>query len=208
MGAASRYRFLAATYDQLSGERLVYRAGRVEAHAQLEAREGDTVLDLGCGTGLNFPMLAERVGPRGHLVGVDASPQMLRMARRRADRLDVPCTLLAADATDAAAVAWWRIADLAPRRVIATYTLSLMDPWEAAWEQVVDTAPGARVAVADMARPTGRAAALLPAALLATWLGGADIDAHPWRAVERDCSAVVRASLRGGHLRVVSGVLP
>ena len=46
--------------------------------------EGDTVLDLGCGTGLNQPHLAARVGPGGRIIGIDASEKMLSQARARA----------------------------------------------------------------------------------------------------------------------------
>ncbi|MFB6270643.1 MAG: class I SAM-dependent methyltransferase [Halobacterium sp.] len=47
---------------------------------------GDTVVDLGCGTGANLPYLRERVGPSGTVVGVDLTPGMLAQARRRVDR--------------------------------------------------------------------------------------------------------------------------
>ena len=41
---------------------------------------GDTVLDIGCGTGLCLPRLQEKVGPSGTIIGVDASEQMLQIA--------------------------------------------------------------------------------------------------------------------------------
>ena len=44
---------------------------------------GDTVVDLGCGTGLNFKMLQDRVGPTGSITGVDLSDAMLAQARKR-----------------------------------------------------------------------------------------------------------------------------
>ncbi len=45
---------------------------------------GATVLDVGCGTGRNFPFLVSRVGARGRIIGVDYSQGMLDQARRRA----------------------------------------------------------------------------------------------------------------------------
>jgi len=47
-------------------------------------RPGETVLDLGCGGGLDVFLAADRVGPRGHVVGVDATPEMVAKARRNA----------------------------------------------------------------------------------------------------------------------------
>ena len=44
---------------------------------------GATVLDVGCGTGRNFPLLVERVGKQGKIIGVDYSEGMLEQAQRR-----------------------------------------------------------------------------------------------------------------------------
>jgi demethylmenaquinone methyltransferase/2-methoxy-6-polyprenyl-1,4-benzoquinol methylase len=41
------------------------------------------VLDVGCGTGLSFEGLRARVGPAGHIVAFDPSPDMLALARAR-----------------------------------------------------------------------------------------------------------------------------
>lgn len=47
---------------------------------------GERVLDVGCGTGTLALMARELVGPAGEVVGVDATPQMIRRARRKARR--------------------------------------------------------------------------------------------------------------------------
>jgi SAM-dependent methyltransferase len=41
------------------------------------------VLDVGCGTGLCFSRLQEKVGAAGHIIGIDESPDMLGVAGRR-----------------------------------------------------------------------------------------------------------------------------
>ena len=51
--------------------------------ATLPVRRGDTVLDVGCGTGLCLPLLQHKVGPTGAIVGIDASEQMLELAAAR-----------------------------------------------------------------------------------------------------------------------------
>jgi ubiquinone/menaquinone biosynthesis C-methylase UbiE len=49
----------------------------------LPLRRGDVVLDVGCGTGLSFSLLTERVGETGAVIGVDASAEMLDLAAER-----------------------------------------------------------------------------------------------------------------------------
>ena len=50
----------------------------------LDLRSGDRVLDSACGPGLWAALLAEKVGPRGKVVGLDFSPELLAHARRSA----------------------------------------------------------------------------------------------------------------------------
>jgi ubiquinone/menaquinone biosynthesis C-methylase UbiE len=45
------------------------------------AREGETAIDLGCGSGKTCLLLADAVGARGRVIGVDASPAMIALAR-------------------------------------------------------------------------------------------------------------------------------
>lgn len=47
-------------------------------------REGETVLDLGCGAGFDCFLAAQRVGPKGRVIGVDMTPEMLARARENA----------------------------------------------------------------------------------------------------------------------------
>jgi SAM-dependent methyltransferase len=50
--------------------------------AVAELREGETVLDLGCGGGLDLILSANRVGPSGLVYGLDFLEEMLALARR------------------------------------------------------------------------------------------------------------------------------
>ena len=101
------------------------------------------MLDLGCGTGLNFPALAAAVGSEGLVVGVDRSIDMLAMARRRiADRgWGDRIRLLESDAAelDVACVASLLRAERDRDRadaLLATYALSVIDRREQAWERL------------------------------------------------------------------------
>lgn len=52
-----------------------------------ELHAGETVLDLGCGAGMDSVLAARRVGPSGKVVGVDITEEMLGKARENAARL-------------------------------------------------------------------------------------------------------------------------
>jgi demethylmenaquinone methyltransferase/2-methoxy-6-polyprenyl-1,4-benzoquinol methylase len=81
--ARESYRTLAEFYDVRT---LAGQPYRRQAVRRLGASRGETILDIGCGTGLNFAQLEAAVGPSGRLVGVDASAQMLAQARPRTER--------------------------------------------------------------------------------------------------------------------------
>ena len=75
------YQKQAKAYDQSGIHGL--EPWRKEAVKQLHLKSGNLVVDLGCGTGLNFPWLQEAVGPQGRIIGVDLTDAMLEQARRR-----------------------------------------------------------------------------------------------------------------------------
>src|SRR6516225_95541 len=52
-------------------------------------RPGETVVDLGCGGGLDVLLAAAKVGPAGRAVGIDMAPEMVERARRGAARQGV-----------------------------------------------------------------------------------------------------------------------
>jgi demethylmenaquinone methyltransferase/2-methoxy-6-polyprenyl-1,4-benzoquinol methylase len=59
---------------------------RREARLTPGVQRGERVLDVACGTGLNFSHLRELVGEEGYVLGVDATPAMLDIARQRIAR--------------------------------------------------------------------------------------------------------------------------
>ncbi|MGD9620754.1 MAG: class I SAM-dependent methyltransferase [Mycolicibacterium sp.] len=208
MRRPARYRYSARFYDLISAEWPVYRASRLAAVDLLAPRPGQRVLDVGCGTGLNFAYLQRRIGPTGSITAVDASPQMLQQARRRTrsqgwDNVQ----LIEADAStlDMASLGKGNGFDAA----LSTYALSLMPSWSQVVSTMISvTRVGGRIAVVDMQRPRGWAAVWTPLARLACWLGGSDIDAHPWTAVESSLADVHAVSLRGAHIQVRTGSVP
>jgi S-adenosylmethionine-diacylgycerolhomoserine-N-methlytransferase len=210
-----KYTAFAPFYDALSGEYPVYRAGRVRGINGLAPAAGQQVLDLGCGTGLNFPLLQQRIGPSGTIVGIDRSDRMLDQARRRAAKAGWDnIILIQADAVEMdpatiRAVMQSQGGKGLSDAALATYALSLMPEWRKAWANTAELLrDDARVAVVDMQDPVSWARLLTPLARAACAVAGADITAHPWQAVEEDCTDVIRASARAGHLQIRAGTLP
>lgn len=78
--ALAQYRRRAPCYDL---EVAPFEPVRRQAVAALDLQQGATVLDVGCGTGLSFPLLHRRIGAGGHIIGIEPSPDMLARARER-----------------------------------------------------------------------------------------------------------------------------
>jgi ubiquinone/menaquinone biosynthesis C-methylase UbiE len=62
-----------------------HRAQRLRAVQALRLRPGDCVVDIACGTGLNFRLLEDAIGPGGRIIGVDLTDAMLAQAQARID---------------------------------------------------------------------------------------------------------------------------
>ncbi len=91
--ALARYRRRAPRYDL---ELAPFEPVRAQAVAALRLQRDETVLDVGCGTGLSFPLLHRCVGANGRIAGIEQSPEMLAQARDRVrehgwDRVHLVC---------------------------------------------------------------------------------------------------------------------
>lgn len=80
---ARHYDISANLYYLLGFREQAYRKMAVES---LRLSHGDTVVEVGCGTGLNFALLQAKVGPQGKIIGVDLTDAMLAEARNRVAR--------------------------------------------------------------------------------------------------------------------------
>ncbi|MGK7872295.1 MAG: class I SAM-dependent methyltransferase [Xenococcaceae cyanobacterium] len=87
---AKIYRKLAKNYDFLEEKLLAiifspfgYWKYRQRAIASLNLQPGQTVIDICCGTGLNFPWLQKAIGSEGKIIGVDLTDAMLAQAQKR-----------------------------------------------------------------------------------------------------------------------------
>jgi demethylmenaquinone methyltransferase/2-methoxy-6-polyprenyl-1,4-benzoquinol methylase len=166
---------------------LGYRAGayRRRAVQVLGVRPGQTVVDIGCGTGKNLSLLADAVGPKGHVVGVDFSASMLEQARTLTDRHRLANVDLVE--ADAATFVFPDGLD----RVIATFSLSMMpEPGVVIARAAMALPLDGRLAVLDFRIPEAWPVAVRRSALaLAAPLG------ETWAMAERDLREPMRQHL-------------
>src|SRR4051794_19676978 len=158
MGRIQHYDVFALFYD-LTTEPL-HRRHRIEAVELLGLQPGQTVLDLPCGTGANFPFLHAGVTASGRILGLDASPGMLKKARAKIDRAGWEhVTLFEADAR----LVGPEILDVAQvDAVISMLGLTVLPDWEQVFQRTWDLlVPGGRFVVMDLfleGKRTSRAA--------------------------------------------------
>lgn len=130
----------ARVYDRLATAPGV-TAWRERAASVLGLDPGDTVVEMGCGTGANLPFLRAAVGPRGTVLGLDVTPGVLARARERVERAGWENVGLAlADAT-APPVAGPVDA------VLGTFVVGMFEEPAAAVADWCGLAPGGRVAL-------------------------------------------------------------
>lgn len=68
---APRYNLAVNLFDVFAWFGFNISGWRRQAVSALNLKPGDTVVDIGCGTGLNFPLLHRAVGPEGTIIGGD-----------------------------------------------------------------------------------------------------------------------------------------
>jgi arsenite methyltransferase len=88
-GCCSDGEFGSALYDisqraELPDAAVLASLGCGNPTAVADLRDGETVLDLGSGGGIDVILSAKRVGPAGHAYGLDMTDEMLELARRNA----------------------------------------------------------------------------------------------------------------------------
>lgn len=121
-------------------------AGVGNPHAIERIRQGEVVLDIGCGAGTDLLLAARRVGPRGRAIGVDMTGAM----RRRAVAGAETCGLFNVDVRDGDATAL-PVDDRSVDVVISNGVLNLVPDKPRAFAEIARVLkPGGRAQIADI----------------------------------------------------------
>lgn len=195
---------LAVCFYYLVGMRIGHwRRLTVEA---LTLRPGDTVVEIGCGTGLNFALLEQSVGAEGKIIGVDISEAMLERARERSrsagwHNVELVCC----------AAVDYRF----PHGVDGILSTGVLN-YEPEFDKVIEQgakalAPGRRWVVFDYKMPNNWLRHLAPLFVALGSLYGVSLalmDRHPWESVQRHLRQTRMQEFYGGFVYIISGEAP
>jgi len=197
---AVRYDLVVWSYRLMGIDEGRYRR---DAIAALALRPGDTVIDLACGTGLNFPLLEKAVTGTGNIIGVDVWPDMLDQARRRIQSAGWRnIDLIQADAAQ-------YVFPAGSAGILSTFAMNMVPEYDAVIRRgAAALRPGSRLAILDAKRaePPPAWTAFLPAWRDRPFGMGSDLlDRHPWESVKRHLREISYREYFFGYLYLSVG---
>jgi ubiquinone/menaquinone biosynthesis C-methylase UbiE len=183
---APRYDLTSHVYGLLGYRLNAYRRRGIEG---LRLRAGDTVVEIGCGTGANFAALEHAIGPTGTLIGVDLTAEMLEHARARVRREGWGnVKLVQSDAGNYPFPS-------GVNGIFSTYALTLIPAFDDVIRRGAEAlAPGGRFVVVDFKAPHSWPEPILRAVALLTRPFGVTLELrsrHPWESLARHLDLVL-----------------
>lgn len=123
---------------------------RIKAVDALNLKQGDTVIDLCCGTGLNFPHLQSAVGPNGKIIGMDLSADMLKVAEKQVKEKKWENIILVN--SDAAQYQFQKNIN----GIISSYAITMIPEFDSIINSCSDAlGKGGRLVILDFKKPEG-----------------------------------------------------
>ncbi len=197
---AKNYNFTANLYYAIGFREYAYRRKAVDA---LNLHEGDTVVEISCGTGLNIPYLREAVGSTGRIIGVDLTDAMLEQAQRRVEQHQWKnVELVHSDA------ALYKFPDQVDG-IISAFAITLIPEFDEIIKKGADALkPNKRWVVLDFKLPTNGLAFLVPLAVTIMKPFGVSqdlADRHPWESIQHHMQNLTMKELYGGFAYIATG---
>jgi len=198
--AIRQYRSRARIYDL---ELALFEPVRQRAIGRLRLKNGDRVLDVGCGTGLSFSALEGLVGPEGSIVGIEQSPEMIERARARAADNGWQNVALIAASVEEAAI------PLAADAAMFHFTHDIMRTRNALANVCRHLKPGGRIVAAGLKWAPMRTMPLNILVWNAAMRSTSTLEglARPWSHLEPLVSELVLEQMLGGTVYIASGVV-
>ncbi len=198
---AKHYDFSANLYYLIGFRETKYRKMAI---SQLVLKPGDTLVEIGCGTGLNFRYELHDLGQTGRLIGVDLTDAMLQQAETRVKTNHWGnVTLVQSDA------AQYSFPDNV-NGVFSSFALTLVSEYESIIERAWHALPaGGRLVILDLKRPEAWPLWVAKVGIAITKPFGVSLDISdrkPWEVMKRYFRNVTVTDLYGGFVYIATGV--
>ena len=166
-------------------------------------KQGDSVVEIGCGTGLNFKYILRDIGESGTLIGVDLTDSMLANAAERIEKNGWNNVELVRN--DAALYVFPDEID----GVLSTFALTLVPEYEEVIKNASQAlSAGGRFVVLDFKKPEKWPLWLVKFFVILTRPFGVTLDLaerKPWEAMQKCFSHVYMTELYGGLIYIATG---
>ncbi|NOX17785.1 MAG: class I SAM-dependent methyltransferase [Chlorobi bacterium] len=172
--------------------------------AALNVKKGDAVLEIGCGTGLNFPILLEKVGKEGKIIGIDLTDKMLEQAGVRV--LNNNWKNIDLINIDAVEYEFGERIDA----VISTFAFTMIPEYERVLRNIsLALKPGSRFVICDFKKPEQYPDWITKLGVFITKPFGVSIDLaerKPWLKMKQYYSKVEVKEIYGGFAYIAVGI--